>query len=113
MLTVWLAKVRLEGFSVIDGAGEVTPVPDKATSCGLFEAESTKCKFAVREPVVVGVNCTETVHDVLIARLDPQPFTKLKSPGFAPVRDTTIPVSVAVPVLVRTTLIEPVLEPTT
>lgn len=72
-----------------------------------------KCKFAVREPVVEGVNCTETVQLALTARLVPQPFTSEKSAAFVPVSETAIPVRLAEPVFVKTALIAPELTLTT
>ena len=92
-------------MSVTEGAGCGIPVPVRATSWGLFEAESTKCRFADRELVAVGVNCTETVQLAFAASTDPQLFTKLKSPGLLPVSDTAIPDRDAVPVLVRVSVI--------
>jgi hypothetical protein len=62
-----------------------TPLPVRATDCGLLVAESVKLSVAVRAPLAVGLNTTEAEQVLAAARLVPQVLLAiLKSPAFAP-----------------------------
>ena len=108
-----LPNVRLDGEIEAIGTA-ATPVPVKGTSCGLFDALSTKWRLAALAPAVVGENCTETVQLADTPKEAPQVLAVIeKSPGFVPVKDTTKPDRIAVPVLVKVTVDEDELWPTT
>jgi hypothetical protein len=47
------AKERLAGDAVAVVVGTI-PTPESATTCGLFVAESTKLRLAVRVPAALG-----------------------------------------------------------
>jgi hypothetical protein len=63
----------------------VTPVPERAAVWGLPAALSVTVTAAVRDPVVVGLNVTLTVHCAPAARLEPQLLVWAKSPLLVPV----------------------------
>jgi hypothetical protein len=100
--TGWLAKVRLVADSVT--AGVPVAVPVSATVCGLPAALSVMATAAVRVPVTVGVNVTETVQEALAARLVPQVVVRAKSPLFVPVTTMLLIVITALPVFVIVTV---------
>ena len=111
-LTLVAAKVRLEGvtdaFAVL-----LVPVPDNATVCGLFPAESVKVSVAVRVPAAVGVNVTLTVQFPEPARAVPQVFAEMaKSPALAPERAMLAILIEAVPPLANVTDCGEVVAPT-
>ena len=56
VLSTWLAKVRLPGAKLIDGAA--VPVPVNAIVCGLPAALSVTVTVPVRAPATVGVKIT-------------------------------------------------------
>ena len=58
----WLPKVRLVAESV---SVAKTPVPERATTCGLLAALSVIVREPERTPLVVGLNVT------LIVQLEP------------------------------------------
>jgi hypothetical protein len=63
----------------------LAPVPDNATVCGLFPAESVKVSVPLRVPAAPGVNVMLTVHVPEPASVAPQVFAEIaKSPEFAP-----------------------------
>ena len=67
--TSWLAKVRLAGDSPAAGA---TPLPLKATVCGLALASSVTDRVPFRVPVAVGVKLTLILQLVPAFKLEPQ-----------------------------------------
>jgi hypothetical protein len=103
-VTVWLAlvvfsfcvpKLRLVGARLTTGA---VPVPVSATVCGDPAALSVISKLAVLLPTAVGLNVTTAVRLAPTAMLDPQLFTKLKSPAFVPPTVIELISKAAVPV---------------
>ena len=63
------------------------PVPVNVTDCGLPDASLVTVRLALRAPVVVGANATDTVQFAAIPRLAAQELVVIvKSAGFAPVR---------------------------
>jgi hypothetical protein len=83
---------------------EETPVPESATVCGDPPALSATLIFALRDPVVDGVNVTEIVHDASAKRDDEQVFVWEKSAAFVPVIEMPILVMVALPEFVSVTV---------
>jgi hypothetical protein len=99
----WLGNGKVVGERLASGA---VPVPFKVTVCGLFVAVSVKVNVAVRLPEVVGVNATLTeqvLGDGAIGTVNPVQVSALlvKSPGLAPVNETLVMVTLALPPLVR------------
>ena len=83
--TVVPAKVRLTGDAeaVLVGAN---PVPEIATDCGLFEAESVKVRIALRTPAADGLKTMVAEQLAETPRLAPQVVPETtKSPALAPV----------------------------
>ena len=99
-------------LSVTAGAVVLVPEPESGTVCGDPDALSATLIEAVLVPVAVGVNTTVMVQVAPAATLVPQLFVWLKSPGLPPVSETETPVSAAVPVLVRTVLVDALATPT-
>ena len=65
---------------------EEVPLPESATTCGLFAAESVKLRVALRVPQAVGLNTTEATQLADAARLVPQVLLlRLKSGALVPV----------------------------
>jgi hypothetical protein len=100
------AKALVVGERLASGA---VPVPFKVTVCGLGVAVSLKFNVAVRLPAVVGVNVTPTVQvlgDGAVGTVIPVQLSELlaKSPGFVPVSETLVMVTLALPPLVRVTI---------
>jgi hypothetical protein len=60
--TAWLENARLPVDRVTAGAGELVPVPDKPTACGLPLALSVTLSEALRLPVAEGVKVTLIVQ---------------------------------------------------
>ena len=60
VFNAWLAKVRLVGAKLIDGAD--APVPLNEIVCGLPVALSATVIVPVRAPATVGVKITVIVH---------------------------------------------------
>jgi hypothetical protein len=83
--TRWLPNVRLEAERL--AAGFATPVPVRATVCGLEAALSVMIRNPVRAPAAVGVKVTEMVHSAPAARLGTQVSVAAKSP-LAAMRET-------------------------
>lgn len=84
-------------FTATDGfIGEIVrvvdePVPESATVCGLFVAESVKLRVAVRVPAAVGLNTIEAVQLADAPRLVEQVLLEIaKSPAFVPVIATLL-----------------------
>jgi len=73
------ANNRLVGDTVAFGP-EATPVPLKATDCGLTGALSAIDNIPVRVPICVGLKVTLIVQPARGARLKPQVWVWLKSP---------------------------------
>ncbi len=105
-----LGKLRLVGLRLT--AGWRIPVPLSGTACGLFGALSVMLIAATRAPAAVGVNDTIIVQGGAPPTIVPaQVFPAMaKSPLFAPVSATLVMVSAALPVLVRLTVCEPLVE---
>jgi hypothetical protein len=82
--TTWVVKVMLGREKVTFGP-DVTPVPVKATDCGLTTASSVIVTAAVRGPTRVGLKVTLTVQLAPGETLVPQVFAWLKSAAFVPV----------------------------
>jgi hypothetical protein len=97
----WLPKFTLVGFREIDGALPLTPVPERATVCGLPPALSVIFSVADRPPVALGVNVTAMVAaPPLAATLIGEAVAAAKSPAFVPEIPSALMVSVAVPLFV-------------
>lgn len=90
-------NVRLAGASV---TAATTPLPVKATVCGLPAALSVMDADAERAPVVDGSKVTLIVQNAPEATGEPQVFVWLKSEAFAPVRLTLLMLSGTPPVFV-------------
>ena len=105
-----MPKLTLAGDMPMDAA---SPVPDRATVCGLPAALSVTESIAERLPAAVGVKVILKVHELPASSELPQVPVSEKSPLFVPVTDVPVIVSVFVPVLVS--VMEPVelLVPTT
>lgn len=82
--------------------------------CGLPEALSVTESEALRAPVAVGLNVTLMVQFAPAATLEPHVLVSAKSPLFAPVMLMPEPlmVKVAVPVLVKVTVCDALVLPT-
>ena len=98
-----LPNVRLDGERAATGAAE-TPVPDRATDCGLPEALSATESVAERGPFATGVKVTPMEQLAPAARLVPQLFDWRKSPGFVPARAMLEITNDALPTFVNVTL---------
>jgi hypothetical protein len=93
-------KLRLVGVS-----SAVVPVPLSGTCCGLPAALSVTVRFALRAPVVDGLNVRLTVQLAAAARELPQVVAVSgKSAASAPVTAMLLMVSAVVPTLVSVTL---------
>jgi hypothetical protein len=90
----------------------VTPVPVRATFCGLPAALSVILTLADRVPAAVGLNVTLMEQFAPAATLPPHVLVCAKSPAFAPAIEMLAIVSVAVPVLDRFTICTPLVVPT-
>jgi len=101
-----LAIEVFEGATAIDFNVGAAPVPDRLTDCGLPAALSVTVMAALRAPVTEGVNETFTVQNPPVARVPGmvQLLFSAKSPRFAPVRESAVRFSVAVPLLVMVKL---------
>ena len=78
-----------------------TPLPPRATVCGLPLALSVTETPALRFPVAVGLNAALIVQLVPAARLEPQVWVWVKSPLLVPVMAMPLMLSAAAPVLER------------
>jgi len=91
----------------------VVPVPLSGTCCGLPLAPSVNVRFALRAPVVDGLNVTLTVQLAAAARDAPQVVAVCgKSPASVPVTAILLMVSAVVPTLVSVTLSTVLVKPT-
>ncbi len=87
------------------GVAVLLPVPVKAIACGLFAALSAMLMDAVRAPVAVGLKVTLMVQ-VPAARTEaPQVLVCVNSALLVPVTVKPVMVKVALPVLVRVTVL--------
>jgi hypothetical protein len=78
LLSAWLLKVNELGDNPMDAGS--TPVPLRATPCGLPVPEDETVTAPDRVPPAVGVNATFTVQVLPCARVDGHVFVWLKSP---------------------------------
>jgi hypothetical protein len=84
------ANPRLVGATVTLPV-EVTPVPDNETVWGLFFAESTTLKVAVRVPAAAGLNVIDIAQLADAERLVPHVLLVIeKSAAFVPETDTLL-----------------------
>jgi hypothetical protein len=82
-LTAVFGKAILAGFS--DTSGVPVPVPVINCVCGEPWPESIICMFALKDPVVPGVNVIATAHDRFTPRVGPQVLDEIeKYVGFVP-----------------------------
>ena len=96
--TAWDPNARLVGEKLVAAC---VPTPERATVCGLPTALSVKDSAAVFEPVLVGVNVTETLQVAAGASDVTQVFAEIVNmAALVPVKATAEIVSVAPPVLV-------------
>lgn len=71
-----------------------TPIPERPTVCGLFEAASVNASVAVRVPTAIGLNTTVAEQLVETARLTPHVVPDMaKSDALAPVMVTPLKLS--------------------
>ena len=91
-------NVRLAGVTLALGR---LPVPDSSTVCGLFAAESTNVRMAVRGPAAEGVNKMVTVQLAETARLVPHVFPEMAKSGASVPEVAIVPmvIDVDVPLL--------------
>jgi hypothetical protein len=92
---------------------DASPVPVKATACGLPLALSFMVSVPLLVPVAVGVNVTLIVQFVSAAKVVPQVFVSEKSPLLVPVIVMLAMFSVPALVLVSVTALGGLLDPTT
>jgi len=90
----------------------VVPVPVTVMVCGDPVALSVMTTVAEYEPVAIGAKWPWMVQLAPMARLAPQVLAKSKEDAPAPVTAMLVMVSADVPVLVRVTLCEALLVPT-
>src|SRR5579862_909161 len=103
------AKVRLPGATLAFAA---TPIPDNATVCGLFAAESLNVRVALRGPAAEGANAMFTVQLEEGARLAPHDEPeRTKSEAFVPVMEVLMLEIAAAPPLRRVTVCAGLVEP--
>jgi len=96
--TVTDAQLNELGFTDALPPDVLPPVPERATVCGLPLPESETVNVAVRVPLALGLNDTETLQFADAARLDPHVLLEItKSPGLAPA--TEVPLIVIVELL--------------
>ena len=89
------------------------PVPESATVCGLFPAESLNVRVAVCAPAAEGVNTMLTVQVADPARFAPQLLAEIaNSAEFAPPMLTPLIESAALPWFCSVTVCAGLLEPT-
>jgi hypothetical protein len=103
VFTFRLPKVRLVGLKDTTGAG-LTPVPPRATLCGLSEALSVRLRLALRLPPVDGVKVTLTLHvppAASVLGVAGQVLVWAKSPGLVPAMAIPEMDNGPVPLLVR------------
>jgi hypothetical protein len=106
--TVTEPKLRLVGVS-----SAVVPVPLSGTCCGLPAALSVTVRFALRAPVVDGLNVRLTVQLAATARELPQVVAVSgKSAVSVPVTAILLMVSAVVPTFVSVTFLTALVKPT-
>jgi hypothetical protein len=106
--TAFDAKVRFPGVTLAPAA---VPVPDRATLCGLLEAESVNVNAADRAPVAAGVNVTLTVQLPEPGTLVPHVwFDIAKSAALAPVIAMLLKLTAVLPPFVRVTVCAELVE---
>jgi hypothetical protein len=92
--------------------GTATPVPLSAIDCGDPVALSVMVMAAVSAPEANGPKCPWTVQFAPAARLVPQALAKTNDEALVPVTATLAMESAALPVLVKVTDAEPLVDPT-
>jgi hypothetical protein len=82
-----------------------SPVPDRATACGLVAALSAMVRVAVRVPPAVGLKVTVTLHVPLGGTVAPEQVSALlvKSLAFVPLTAAVEITTFAPPLLVKVT----------
>jgi hypothetical protein len=112
-VTPILPLPKLSALGDTEADATPTPVPLKATVCGLLVALSVKTRLAERDPAAPGSNVIDTLHDDPAARLvlhvlplDP------KSVAFVPLMAMLVIVSAALPPFVSVTVCPAVVTPT-
>jgi hypothetical protein len=103
------ANVNVVGETL---AVELTPVPAKATCCGLVGSESAIRRVADRDPDAEGENVTLIVQLEPAASVVPQVVVSLKSAALVPVSEMEIPVNDVVPILLTVTTLAALVVPT-
>ena len=93
------------GVSVTVGVEAATPVPVSFTVCGEPVALSATERLAVRAPVTVGLNSTETVQLAPAARVAPQVVADFRNEvALVPVMVSDVRVTADVPVFFTVTV---------
>src|SRR5579863_3744149 len=87
---VVLMKTAPKARFVEESVTGALPVPERAMTCGLLGAVSETLRVAVRVPIADGSKEMLMVQEAPAARLDPQLFDCLKSPGSAPPPNTLL-----------------------
>jgi hypothetical protein len=98
------------GFN--DTVVAVTPVPVSAIDCGELVVVSLMVIAAVIAPAVVGAKCPWMVQFAPAARLVPQLLENANADAFVPVTVMLLMSRAALPVLVKVTLCEGLVDPT-
>jgi hypothetical protein len=98
----WFPKAMLGALRLTAGAG-ATPVPLRATLCGLSPALSVTVRLADRAPEFAGAKETLTVQELPAPSEVGQAFVWEKSPGLVPVNPMVLIASAPVPLFVSVT----------
>ena len=77
--TMVLGKAIDAGVKVTVGVAAATPVPVRATVCGVPVALSATERLAVSAPTASGLNSTETVQEAAAASVVPQVVADLRN----------------------------------
>ena len=105
MLVIVFGKAIDAGVSVTVGVEAATPVPVSFTVCGEPVALSATERLAVRAPVTVGLNSTETVQLAPAARVAPQVVGDFRNEvALVPVMVSDVKVTADVPVFFTVTV---------
>src|ERR1700739_1202048 len=94
------------GMNCSPAGAVAAAVPVRATCCGELEWLSAILRVAARAPVAVGVKVTEMEQVDPGDSADPQVLVWLKSPAFAPPKETEIPERLSLPGLLSFTVSE-------
>jgi hypothetical protein len=103
VFVVWFPNANEVGEKLTAGV-EATPVPVRATVCGLPVALSATDSDALRAPVAAGLKVTLMVQFAPAAKLVPQVLVCAKSAGFVPVNEMLLIANAAVPVFESVTV---------